>query len=86
MFSLSFFLTLGGALLFYLASPNQGWLKRRLAPRTAIPAAVFLEAAALGLWGNLLSPVAGFFAWLSVLMLLLGLFPFLSLFTKRARP
>ena len=86
MSAVSFLLTMTGALLFYLASPNQGILKNRLPARLGILAAVTFEVAALGVWVVSLSPLAGFFAWLASLMLFLGLFPFLSLANRQVSP
>ncbi len=74
-------LSIGGAAWLSLASPNQGWLRQPLS-RGWLPWAAVLVLLSWPAWMRALDPKAGFFAALTVLMLLLGLLPLLSLLRR----
>ena len=82
--AISLILSIVGTALLYLASPNQGWLREPLG-RAWVPWAVVMVLLSWPAWMGALDPKAGFFAALTLLMLLLGLLPLLSLLRGGAR-
>lgn len=79
MMLLFLLLTLAGCILFYLTHPHQNWLKTSLKP------APWRLIAAAAVLGGLLAAVsylpvnAALFAWLVIMMLVIGLLPFAPL-------
>lgn len=76
-------LTLLGALLLYLCSPNQRWLALPLPARPWRMLAWASLLAAAALWIVHAGIRSGIFVALTLLMLVWGLFPFLSLLRRR---
>lgn len=76
-----------GVMLLYLCSPNQRWRRLPLRGRAWHVAAWALVALAWPAWMVTLEAKAGFFAALTLLMLLAGLLPLVSLLklTRAAR-
>lgn len=70
--------TTGAAIVFYLTTANQQWLRQPL-PAACRHLAALSLLVVIGAWMWALDSKAGFFAALVLLMLLLGLFPLLSL-------
>jgi len=68
--------TLAGSASLYLASPNQRWAPRPWPARPARAAAWLLWAAAIGLFGRGLHPLAAAFCFATALMLTLTLLPY----------
>jgi hypothetical protein len=71
-------LTVGGALVAYLAAPRQQWLARPWPARPARRAAVLMEAAALALWLQLLEVSTAIFTLLTLLMACFVALPFIA--------
>ena len=65
----------------HLAAPNEGWRRQPLG-RGCLPWAAVLVLLSWPAWVRALDHKAGFFAALTVLMLLLGLLPLLSLLRR----
>lgn len=70
--------TLAGSASLYLASPNQRWAPRPWPARPARAAAWLLWAAAIGLFGRGLHPLAAAFCFATALMLTLTVLPYLG--------
>lgn len=75
---LAFLLTSTGAACFYLGSPNQTWRRKPLDSGLIVPAAAVLLVLGMGMWGLAMRPVTGFFVFLTLLMLLWVIFPFIG--------
>lgn len=82
---LAFLLTLAGASCLYLATRHQAWRAARLPPRAAVPVGVVLLILGLGGWMRAAQPVTGIFVFLTLLMLLWSLFPFVGVINMRGR-
>ncbi len=80
---LCFLISILGCVLFYLSSPNQVFLASPLYPKVARPAAWGLLVIAQALWMYQLDSKAGFFAALTVAMLLLAVIPLCFFGVKR---
>jgi hypothetical protein len=80
---LCFLISLVACTLFYLSSSNQIFLASPLYPKIFRPLAWTLLGAAQLLWMHQLDTKAGFFAALTVAMLLLGVVPLCFLGVKR---
>ncbi|WP_421706246.1 hypothetical protein [Alloalcanivorax xenomutans] len=77
--SICLLLSVAGSVLVYLRSPNQRWLARPLAGIGWRVLSWVLLLLSWPAWMVTLDAKAGFFAALTVLMLLLGTLPLLSL-------
>jgi len=86
--ALAIVLTLTGSLCLYLSLPNQRWLRRSVSAPSAtgsVLSSLILLTAGWA-WMQALSPAAGVFTWLMMVMLLLVLFPYFSLLLPAEDP
>lgn len=82
---LAFLLTLAGASCLYLACRHQNWLRVPLPRPAAVPVGAILLALGLVGWTHAMQTVTGVFVFLTLLMLLWSLFPFLGIINSRGR-
>lgn len=74
-----------GCVLLYLGHPNQRWLKQPLSQQYGMWLASAVLLGALVLAGYSMSTATALFAWMALLMLLLGVLPFMDIVFRRAR-
>jgi len=79
---LAFVLTLAGAAGLYLGSRHQRWRRTPLAPKFFVPASALLLILALGAWIRVTQPLTGTFIFLTLLMLLWTVFPFIGVYAR----
>jgi len=76
---MAFLLTLAGAACFYLGFRHQRWRNGSLPRKMTLPLSVLLLILALAGWTQATRPDTGTFIFLTLLMLLWSVFPFLGL-------
>ena len=79
---LAFMLTLAGAASLYLGSRHQQWRSTPLSHKFSIPLSALLLLLALGVWIRATQPLTGTFIFLTLLMLLWSVFPFIAVCTR----
>ncbi len=84
MMMLFLFMTIGGCVLLYLSHRNQQWIQQRLAVLPLRLTGVLLALGGAFSAAGYLPVNAAMFAWLVLMMLVIGLLPFASLL--RAEP
>ncbi|PLC49974.1 hypothetical protein CR159_10050 [Pollutimonas subterranea] len=79
---LAFVLTLAGAASLYLGSRHQQWREAPLSHKVSIPVSALLLLLALGGWIHATQPLTGTFIFLTLLMLLWSILPFIAVYTR----
>jgi len=82
---IAFLFTFAGASLLYLGSSHQKWRKTPIASLVSVPAGALLLVCGLGGWMYTVQALTGFFIFLTLLMLLWSIFPFIGCCLRGSR-